>query len=81
LAAVSLQPFPTRAFAEHVKVRSGSPDSNAVLDVEESYAANHPLFDSRLSDRHLQRGKRDYLVTTGILAIAAIVTAFEWRLG
>jgi uncharacterized membrane protein len=92
LGAVSLLPFPTRAFVDHIQgdanTRTAAILYAAALavpmllwTVKWFYAVSNQLLDPRIADRYLLRGKKLYLATTCGLTVATAITFVEWRLG
>lgn len=92
LASVSVLPFPTRMFANHVQGDANSKTASAVYATallfptliwatKWFYAVRNKLVDARITDAYLRRGQMVYAATTTTLALSAAVTFANWRWG
>ena len=92
LASVSILPFPTRAFVDHIRGDRNSPTASVIYTAalllpalvwtgKWSYAARARLLDPRIDDRYLQRGEKVYAATSIGLAASVLLATADWRLG
>lgn len=92
LASVSILPFPTRAFVDHVHGDINSTVASVIYTaallvpamlwtVKWFYAARVGLLDARITDGYLRRGEKIYAATSIGLAISILLAIANWRLG